>query len=502
MTRTTTSVTGTAGSGRAARARAAVQDRFRGRLITPADEEYDTVRALWNGAIDRRPALIARCTDAADVTAALRAGLEQRLPIAVRGGGHGVAGTASVDDGLVLDLSAMRAVRVDPVARTAEAGGGVLWGEFDTATQAHALATTGGIVTHTGIAGLTLGGGLGWLMRQYGLTCDNLLAADLVDAEGQVHKVDAESDPDLLWALRGAGSNFGVVTRFCYRLHPVGPMVLAGPVLFPAEQAREVIACYRELIGHAPDELGSVLNLRYAPALPMIPEPVRGRPVLAVNVCWTGDPATGERVLAPLRRAVEPLADLVALKPYLVHQGTFDATVPHGLHYYWKSEYVAALDDDVVDVLLDHAWASRSPDSYTVVFHLGGAVARTDPATAAFAGRAAGHAVNINAEASDAEAHAIQRAWCRAFWEALRPHSAGVYVNFLGDEGPERVRAAYGEATYARLTRIKTRLDPDNVFRSNQNIEPGRPAPASRTSSAEPGASSPTDLPLTHAGGA
>jgi FAD/FMN-containing dehydrogenase len=461
---------------------AALRDRFRGRLTTPVDAGYDTARALWNGAIDRHPALIARCTDTADVTAALRAGLEQGLPIAVRGGGHGVAGTASCDNGLVLDLSAMTAVRVDPAGTTAEAQAGALWGEFDASTQAHGLATTGGIVTHTGIAGLTLGGGLGWLMRRHGLTCDNLLAAELVDADGRLHHVDADRDPELLWALRGGGGNFGVVTRFRYRLHPVGPTVLAGPILYPADQARDVLDCYRELIAHAPDELGTVVNLRYAPPLPIFPPHLHGQPVIGIVVCWSGELARGERVLAPLRRDVQPLVDLAAPKPYLAHQATFDPTVPHGRRYYWKSEYLSKLDDEAIRVLLDHAWASNSPMSYTIVFHLGGAVARTDPSTAAFSGRHVGHAVNINAEASHADEYTTQRTWARTFWQALRPHSAGVYVNFLGDEGPDRVRAAYSAATYARLARIKARHDPDNVFRNNQNIQPapaGAPVPGS-----------------------
>jgi FAD/FMN-containing dehydrogenase len=456
----------------AARARAALRDTLRGRLITPDDADYDAARALWNGAVDRRPALIARCADTDDVTAALRAGTDLGLPIAVRGGGHGVAGTAGVDDGLVVDLSAMRSVRVDAAARTAQAEGGTLWGEFDAATQAHGLATTGGVVTHTGIGGLTLGGGLGWLMRRHGLTCDNLLGAELVKADGRIHIVDAETDPDLLWALRGGGGNFGVVTRFRYRLHPVGPTVLAGPLLYPAERAREVLECYRRLVASAPDELGTVVNLRHVPPLAIFPPDVHGRPVVAIVVCWVGDYAAGERVLAPLRRDVRPLVDLVAPKPYVAHQATFDATAPHGRHYYWKSEFLSALDDDAVTVLLDNAWSSTSPMSYTVVFHLGGAVARTDPATAAFTGRHAGHAVNINAEVADADDLPAERTWCRTFWNALRPFSSGVYVNFLGDEGPDRVRAAYGAATYARLARLKSQHDPDNVFCNNQNIEP------------------------------
>jgi FAD/FMN-containing dehydrogenase len=460
---------------RTARLIASMRNAFHGRLICPTDTDYDSSRALWNGAVDRYPALIARCTDAADVATALRAGIDHELPIAVRGGGHNVAGTASCDDGLVLDLSPMKSVGVDPAVRTAHAQPGLLWGEFDAATQAHGLATTGGIVTHTGIAGLTLGGGLGWLMRKYGLTCDNLLGAELVDAGGRLRSVDNRSDPELLWALRGGGGNFGVVTDFHYQLHPIGRTVLAGPLLYPAARAREVLACYRDMAERAPDELGSVVTLRHVPPLPLFPREMHGEPVVSIVVCWIGDPAAGQRSLAPLRQEVAPLADLVVEKPYLAHQGTFDATVPHGLRYYWKSEYLSALDDEAVTVLLDQAWNSHSRNSYTIIFHLGGAVARTDPATAAFTGRHVGFAVNINAVAFDAEDYATQRAWVRDFWQALRPRSTGVYVNFLGDEGPDRVRAAYGEQTYARLARIKSRLDPGNVFRLNQNIPPDEP---------------------------
>jgi FAD/FMN-containing dehydrogenase len=440
-------------------------------VLRPGDAGYQPARALWNGAIDRRPGLIARCQGAADVAAAIRHARAEGLPVAVRGGGHNVAGTASCDGGLVIDLSPMKGVQVDPGARSAWAQPGLLWGELDHETQGFGLATTGGIVTHTGIAGLTLGGGLGWLMRKHGLTCDNLLAVDLVTADGQPVRASEQQHPELFWGIRGGGGNFGVVTAFQYRLHQVGPTVLGGPLFFPAADARTLLRFYRDFAEAAPDELTTVVNLRYVPPLPFIPERLHGAPAISVVTCWAGPIDQGERVLEPLRRHGRPLLDLIAPKPYLAHQGTFDATVPHGLHYYWRSEYLDALDDEAIDTLLAHAWASRSPRSYTIVFQLGGAVGRVPEEATAFSGRAARFAVNINGVALQHE-YAEQSAWARRFGRALHPLSAGVYMNFLGDEGQERVRAAYGPAKYDRLAALKHSWDPDNFFRRNQNIRP------------------------------
>jgi FAD/FMN-containing dehydrogenase len=449
----------------------ALRERLRGEVLGPGDAGYDEARALWNGAIDRRPGLIARCQGAADVAAAVRHARAEGLPVAVRGGGHNVAGTASCNGGLVLDLSPMKGVQVDPGARSAWAQPGLLWGELDHETQGFGLATTGGIVTHTGIAGLTLGGGIGWLMRKHGLTCDNLLAADLVTADGQHVRASGQQHPELFWGVRGGGGNFGVVTAFHYRLHQVGPTVLGGPLFFPAADARALLHFYRDFAEAAPDELTTVLNLRYVPPLPFIPERLHGVPTISVVACWAGPIDQGERALEPLRRHGRPLLDLIAPKPYLAHQGTFDATVPHGLHYYWRSEYLDALDDAAIETLLAHAWESRSPRSYTILFQLGGAVGRVPEAATAFSGRAARFAVNINGVGREHE-YAEQSAWVRRFGQALHPLSAGVYMNFLGDEGHDRVRAAYGPAKYDRLVALKRAWDPDNFFRRNQNISP------------------------------
>jgi FAD/FMN-containing dehydrogenase len=446
-----------------------------GRVLGPDAPDYDEARAIWNGMIDRRPALIARCAQTADVIRAVRFAREHDLLVAVRGGGHNVAGTAVCDGGLVIDLSAMKGIEIDQQARTMRAEPGLLWGEVDAATQAYGLATPGGIVTHTGIAGLTVGGGLGWLMRKHGLSCDNLLACEVVTAKGKLVRASPDEHPDLFWSLQGGGGNFGIVTRFEYRLHPVGPEVLAGAVLYPAERAGQVLRSYRDCLAGAPDELTTIVILTHAPPAPFLPEHLHGRPVVILAVCYAGDLAEGKAVLAPLRTLAEPLIDLIEPKPYVEHQGVLDAGVPHGLRYYWKSHYLPALGDAAIGALIEHAWAAPSPQSYTIMFHLGGAIRRRSPADAAFEDRSAEHALNIDAVWSDPATDAAQIAWVRRVFETTQPFGAGVYVNFLGEEGEQRVRAAYGAEKYERLARIKAKYDPDNFFRVNQNI---RPAPA------------------------
>ncbi|HJU75709.1 MAG TPA: FAD-binding oxidoreductase, partial [Gemmatimonadaceae bacterium] len=333
--------------------------QFRGELIGRHDPQYDAARSIWNGAIDRYPKLVARCTGVADVIAAVRFARERELVVAVRGGGHNVAGTAVCDEGVVIDLSPMKGMWVDPSARTARAQAGLLWGEFDRETQRFGLATPGGIVTHTGIAGLTLGGGLGWLMRRHGLTCDNLLSADVVTADGELVRASAEENADLFWGLRGGGGNFGIVTSFEYRLHPVGPTVLAGVLLHPAARAGEVLDFYRRYIASAPNELMSIVVLRMAPPAPFLPVEIHGQPVVIIATCYAGPVEEGEKAIAPLRRFGEPLADMIQPTTYLSHQAMLDASVPHGLGYYWKSEYLPPLGDDLLSTLVEHAW--RAP---------------------------------------------------------------------------------------------------------------------------------------------
>jgi FAD/FMN-containing dehydrogenase len=408
------------------------------------------------------------------VVAAVRYARERDLLVAVRSGGHGVGGHALCDGGLVIDLSPMRGIRVDPAARTARAEAGVLWGEFDRETQLFGLATVGGIVTHTGIAGLTLGGGIGWLMRKYGATVDNLLSVDLVTADGELVTASEDHNPDLFWGVRGAGGNFGIVTSFEYRLHPVGPTVLAGPVYYALEDGFEVLRCYREAAATAPDELTTVLELSQAPALPLLPAELHGRPVVTVVACWAGDLERGERAVQPLRELGTPLVDLLGRRPFLELQGLFDAAVPHGWHRYWRSIETPPFEEAVIDTLIDHTSRITSPRSYTIIFQLGGALARVAEDATAYPQRDAAFNVNINAvwTEDDPDAHR-HIAWARDFYDAVEPHAGGrVYVNFLGDEGEERVRAAYGEEKYERLRALKRRYDPTNVFRLNQNIRP------------------------------
>ena len=408
------------------------------------------------------------------MAAALELAREQELLVAVRGGGHSIAGWSVCDDGLVIDLSPLRAIEVDADARTARAGGGVLWGELDAATQAHGLATVGGIVTHTGIAGLTLGGGIGWLMRRHGATVDNLLAAEVVTADGDVLRASEHEHADLFWGLRGGGGNFGIVTSFEYRLHEVGPTVLAGPIYYALEDGPEVLRHYRDVIAEAPDELTTILNLRMAPPLPFIPAEFHGRPVMTVAVCYAGDLERGEAVLAPLRSFGSPLVDAVGARPYLELQRLFDPSVPHGWHYHWRSWELPPLTDAAIDLLVDQAAMITSPRSYIIVFQLGGAVARVGEDETAYSQRDAAHNVNINAVwlEDDPEADRHVR-WVHECYAALEPHAGGrAYVNFLADEGADRVRAAYGAAKHDRLVALKLRYDPANVLRGNQNIHP------------------------------
>jgi FAD/FMN-containing dehydrogenase len=449
-----------------------LRDALRGPVIEPGDEGYDAARAIWNGAIDRRPACVARCAGVSDVVAAVRYARERDLLVAVRSGGHGVGGHALCDGGLVIDLSPMRGIRVDPAARTARAEAGVLWGELDRETQLHGLATVGGIVTHTGIAGLTLGGGIGWLMRKHGATVDNLLSVDLVTAEGELLTASGDENPDLFWGVRGGGGNFGVVTSFEYRLHPVGPTVVGGPIFHHLEDARDVLAFYREFIATAPDELTTIFELSVAPPVPFLPEDVHGKPIVMVAACYAGALEDGIEAVRPLKELGNPIVDLLEPKLYTALQSTFDPAVPHGWHRYWKAAELPPLTDDAIDTLIEHAAAQTSPKSYCIVFQLGGALARAEAGDTAFSQRDAAHHVNVNAvwTEGDAEPHV---AWARDFFSALQPHAGErVYVNFLGEEGAERVRQAYGARQYDRLVELKRAYDPTNFFRLNQNIEP------------------------------
>jgi FAD/FMN-containing dehydrogenase len=445
---------------------------FRGELVGPGDRGYEAHRRVWNGSIDRYPALIARCAGVADVIDAVRFARRLGLAVAVRSGGHSFPGMSVCDDGLVIDLSQMKGVRVDLAGRTVLAQAGVRLGELDRETQAFGLAVPAGIVTHTGLAGLTLGGGIGWLMRRYGLTIDQLLSVDLVTADGELVKASAQENSELFWGVRGAGGNFGVVTDFEFRLNPVGPEVLAGPVIWPTEQSAAVLRFYRDWISEVPDELTTVVVHRKAPPLPVLPPELHGRPIVMVICCYAGPVEDGERVVRPLRAFGSPLLDLCTRKPFVEHQAMFDASFPEGWWYYFRSCDVAALTDDVIDITAEHARRIRSPLTAFPIFHLGGAVARVGDEETAFNGRTAGHTFNINATTAGRDGFEEEREWSRSFWSALQPYHRGVYVNFLMDEGQQRIRDAYGARKHERLRALKRRYDPDNFFRLNQNIPP------------------------------
>jgi FAD/FMN-containing dehydrogenase len=447
---------------------------FAGELIQPGNPRYETARRVWNGMVDRRPAMIARCADEGDVVAALRFARERGLPLAVRGGGHNVAGNAVCDGGVVIDLSAQKGIHVDHALQTARVQPGVLLGEFDRAAQTFGLATPTGNVSMTGLAGLTLGGGLGWIARKHGPTCDNLLSADLVTADGERVRAGGDQNTDLLWGLRGGGGNFGVVTSFEYRLHPVGPQIIAGGMVHSFADAAEVFRFFADFVASAPDELSVMASTFLAPpGLPVPPE-AQGELVTMLAVCYAGDLDAGERALRPLRSFGRPLADLIAPMPYTALQSGSDGAYPSGRHNYWKSHYIGELTDGAITTIIKHAPLMRSPLSSFYLQHLGGAIGRGGAETAAFGHRDATFDFAILTVWEDPAESAEHVTWAREFSDAMQPHSTGVYVNNLGTEGTDRVRAAYAPETYERLAALKQAYDPDNVFRLNQNIAPRR----------------------------
>jgi FAD/FMN-containing dehydrogenase len=436
---------------------------LRGELLRPGDHTYDAARKVWNGMIDHRPALIARCAGTADVIATVTFARDNDLLVSVRGGGHNIAGKAVCTDGLMIDLSRMRSVAVDPLDRTARVEGGATLGELDAATQASGLATTAGVVTHTGVAGLTLGGGVGRLARKYGLACDNLLSVDLVTAEGQRVRTSFTENSDLFWGVRGAGANFGVATSFEFQLRPVGPGVLGGVVVHPLEKARAALRFYYEYSRAAPDELSADAFFLTSPD---------GDPVFAISVCYIGPIEQGERVLEPLRRFGPPLADEVRPVAYTELQGAGDTFFPNGLHYYWKSHFLKEIADDAIEATVSHFARAPSPRSIIAFQQFGGAVSRVAHSETAFRHRDAQYdnfAASIWTDPRESE---MQQQWVREWWDMTSPFSIGAeYVNNLGEEGEERVRAAYGD-NYERLVALKNKYDPSNFFRLNANIQP------------------------------
>jgi FAD/FMN-containing dehydrogenase len=444
-----------------------------GRLIRPQDKAYDDARRVWNGLIDKRPALIVQCVDDSDVVHAVNFARGHNVLVSVRGGGHNVAGFATCDEGLVIDLSGMKGIDVDAAAHTARAQGGVTWGDFDKATQAHALATTGGLVSTTGIGGLTLGGGIGWLMREHGLTVDNLLEVEVVTADGRRLTANAQQNPDLFWGVRGGGGNFGVVTNFTYRLHPVGPNVYAGAVFYPAAKARGLLRFYREWVRTLPNELTTMIAFLTAPPAAFIPPHLQGTSMVAVAMCYAGPVEQGAAVIKPLRDFAPPAVDLAGPMPYIALQGMFDATAPKGILTYWKTEYLHSLDDRVIDTLIEHADKMGAPFAAVHIHHVEGAVSRVSDDAMAFGHRDAPFILNIVGMWMTASETGTHIAWAREFARTVQPYSTGSqYINFLGDEGEERVKSAYGARKFSRLVELKNKYDPKNLFQLNQNIRP------------------------------
>jgi FAD/FMN-containing dehydrogenase len=453
---------------------AALAARLRGRVVTPASRDYDAMRRVWNGLIDRRPHLIVMCAGVADVVAAVEFAREHELRVSVRGGGHNVAGTAIADGGIVIDLSLMRGVRVDPERRTVWAQGGCTWGDVDRETQPFGLAVPGGVVSETGIAGLTLSGGYSGQRRAHGMSIDNLVACELVTADGRYLRAGEDEHPDLFWALRGGGGNFGVVTAFEYRAHPLGPDVYLAQTFYPLEQAKEVLTGWRDAIDGAPDEVTSDAAFWAFPALPEIPEEMHGVRFVVVQARYAGPADEGEKVLRPLRELGTPLLDASRVDPYLALQSAFDAFVPSGRRYYWKGLYLNGLDDAAIDLITEHSLAKPSSDTLVMLRQLGGAMGRVPAEATAFGDRSAPFHLSIDSTWDAPEGDAGNISWTRAFWSDAQRFSSGqVYFNFAGllEEGEAAVRSSFGR-NYERLVDVKTAYDPDNVFRLNPNIAP------------------------------
>jgi FAD/FMN-containing dehydrogenase len=447
-----------------------------GQLIRPGDPDYDTARAVWNGMIDRYPALIARCAGVDDVIAAVHFAREHNLPVAVRGGGHNVAGHGTCDDGLVIDLSPMKGISVDPDARVAQAEGGVTWGELDAATQQYGLATPGGVFSDTGIAGLTLGGGFGWLRNKYGLSCDNLISAEVVTADGRVVRANETENADLLWGLRGGGGNFGIVTTFEFRLHPVGPEVMFVFALHDGagDKMKQAIQLYRDYSATAPDEASTILACGVIPPAHHFPEALHGHPFVLLGGLYAGPVEEGQRVLQPLLDFGTPLVDFSGVKPYVEAQKAFDEDYPNGLRYYWKSLNLSSLEDEVIDRIVEHARQQPSPFSTTDIWHIGGKVTQVSDAESAFHGRQAAFLLSPEANWEDPADDEANISWLRNFIADMQEFSDGSrYLNFAGfqEEGDEMMRKSFGDK-YQRLAALKRKYDPTNFFRLNQNIKP------------------------------
>jgi FAD/FMN-containing dehydrogenase len=453
----------------------ALRGQLRGALCLPGEPGYDQARTIWNAMIDRRPAAIVRAAGAADVIRTVKLAREHGLVLAVRGGGHNIAGNAVCEGGLMIDLSLMKSVRIDPAAKTARVEPGVTLGDFDREAQAFGLATPVGINSTTGVAGLTLGGGFGWISRKLGLTIDNLISADVVTANGELVRASEKDHPDLFWAIRGGGGNFGVVTSFEFRLHPVGPEVLSGLIVHPASKAKELLAGYRKFVASAPEELTCWFVMRKAPPLPFLPAEVHGTNILAFALCYVGDMEKGRKAIAPLQALAKPIADVTGPHPFAGWQTAFDPLLAPGARNYWKSHDFVELSDGAIDLVIDYASRLPSPECEIFIGQLGGAINRVAANATAYPHRDVNFVMNVHTRWSNAADDKACIAWARELFDKMAKYATGgVYVNFMPEDEAQRVQAgAYGP-NYARLAQVKAKYDPGNLFRLNQNIRPGK----------------------------
>jgi FAD/FMN-containing dehydrogenase len=450
----------------------ALRSALRGRVCLAEEAGYDEARTIWNAAINRRPGAVVRCSGAADVVRAVRLARDHGLLLAIRGGGHNIAGSAVCEGGLLIDLSPMRSVRIDPFNRTARVEPGATLGEFDKEAQAFALATPLGINSTTGVAGLTLGGGFGWLSRKYGLAADNLISADIVTADGELVRVSEAKNPDLFWAIRGGGGNFGVVTSFEFKLHPVGPELLSGLIVHPFSRARELLGGYRQVATDAPDELTVWAVLRKAPPLPFLPAETHGKEILVFAACYAGNPSDGQRALQSLRALGEPIADVIGVQPYSAWQTAFDPLLTPGAHNYWKSHNFVTLSDALLDTLVSRVTTLPTSECEIFIGQLGGATSRVASDATAYPHRDANFVMNVHTRWREPGDREGSIEWTRELFAAAAPHATGgVYVNFMPEDEVERVSGAYG-ANYSRLAALKAKYDPGNLFRMNQNVRP------------------------------
>ena len=456
----------------------ALRRTLHGTLCLPEDAGYDEARTIWNAMIDRHPGAVVRCKGVADIMRAVTFARDNRILLALRGGGHNIAGNAVCDGGLLIDLSPMRGVRIDPISGTARVEPGATLGDFDKEAQAFGLATPLGINSTTGVAGLTLGGGFGWLSRKFGLTVDNLVSADVVTAEGRLIQASATENADLFWGLRGGGGNFGAVSSFEYRLHPVGPMVLSGLIVHPFARARELLAGYRKVAAEASEELTQWVVLRKAPPLPFLPAEVHGKEIVVFAVCYVGDERDGNRALAPLRSLGTPIADVVGMQPFTAWQGAFDPLLTPGAYNYWKSHNFVELHDGLLDVLVSLAAQLPTDECEIFIGQLGGAINRVPSDATAYPHRNANFAMNVHTRWRQPSDQRRSIDWARKLFGDAAPYATGgVYVNFMPEDEIDRVASAYG-ANYARLAALKAKYDPDNLFRLNQNVAPAAQRPA------------------------